>query len=131
MVTAILTLLILITVGLVIIQLRGSKNVDDNLKPVVQNEPLEIPVDDVKIERAKVIVDKLEDDDTNSESTDKTIEAAKKIIKRVETKNTAIIAKTVKVQATVKKEASQAKVLETQEKLKELDIKAAQIFTEN
>lgn len=126
MVTAILTLLILITVGLVIIQLRGSKNVNDNLKPVVQNEPLEIPVDDVKIERAKVIVDKLEDDDTNSESTDKTIEAAKKIIKRVETKNTAIIAKTVKVQATVKKEASQAKVLETQEKLKELDIKAAQ-----
>ena len=126
MVTAILTLLILITVGLVIIQIKGGKNVDDNLKPVVQDELLEIPVDDVKIERAKVIVDKLEDDDTNSESTDKTIEAAKKIIKQVETKNTAIIAKTVKVQATVKKEASQAKVLETQKKLKELDIKAAQ-----
>ena len=126
MVTAILTLLILITVGLVIIQIKGGKNVDDNLKPVVQDELLEIPVDDVKIERAKVIVDKLEDDDTNSESTDKTIEAAKKIIKQVETKNTAIIAKTVKVQATVKKEASQTKVLETQKKLKELDIKAAQ-----
>lgn len=126
MVTAILTLLILITVGLVIIQLKGSKNVDDNFKPIVQDELLEIPVDDVKIERVKVIVEKLEDGDTNSESTDKTIEDAKKIIKRVEAKNTAIIAKTVKVQATMKKEASQAKVLETQKKLKELDIKAAQ-----
>jgi hypothetical protein len=126
MVTAILTLLILITVGLVIIQLREGKNVNDNLKPVVQDELLEIPVDDVKIERAKVIVDKLEDDDTNSESIDKTIETAKKIIMQVETKNTAIIAKTVKVQATVKKESSQTKVLETQKKLKELDIKAAQ-----
>jgi len=44
-VTAILTLLILVTV---IIQLRGDKNVDDNFKPVVQDELLEIPVDDVK-----------------------------------------------------------------------------------
>ena len=126
MVTAILTLLILITVGLVIIQLRGSKNVDDNLKPVVQNEPLEIPVDDVKIERAKSIVEKLESVDDSSVSTGETVEAAKKIIKQVETKNTAIIAKVVKDQVTAKREASQAKVVETQQKLKELDIKAAQ-----
>ena len=125
MVSAILTLLILITIGLVIIELNHKK-MDNMFKPVVQDEPLEIPVDVVKIERAKVIVDKLESGDTISETTDKTIEAAKKVIRQVETKNTAIIAKTVKMQATAKKEKSQAKVVETQNKLKELDIKAAQ-----
>jgi len=54
-VTAILTLLILVTVSPVIIQLRGDKNVDDNFKPVVQDELLEIPVDDVKGEHVPKI----------------------------------------------------------------------------
>lgn len=121
-----LTLLIIIIISLVIIQLNRGKKSDTVFKPVVRDEPPEIPVDDKKIERAKDIVEKLDNDDTISESTNKTIEVAKKIIKQVETKNTAIIAKVVKDQATAKKEASQAKVVETQKKLKELDIKAAQ-----
>jgi len=126
MVTVTLTLLILVIIGLVIIQLNRGKKSDTVFKPVVQDEPPEIPVDDKKIERAKSIVEKLESVDDSSVSTGETVEAAKKIIKQVETKNTAIIAKVVKDQATAKKEASQAKIAETQQKLKELDIKAAQ-----
>lgn len=126
MVTVTLTLLILVIIGLVIIQLNRGKKSDTVFKPVVQDEPPEIPVDDKKIERAKSIVEKLESVDDSSVSTGETVEAAKKVIKQVETKNTAIIAKAVKDQATAKKEASQAKVVETQQKLKELDIKAAQ-----
>ena len=126
MVTVTLTLLILVIIGLVIIQLNRGNKSDTVFKPVVQDEPPEIPVDDKKIERAKSIVEKLESVDDISVSTGETVEAAKKIIKQVETKNTAIIAKVVKDQVTAKKEASQAKVVETQQKLKELDIKAAQ-----
>ena len=126
MVTVTLTLLIIVIIGLVIIQLNRGKKSDTVFKPVVQDEPPEIPVDDKKIERAKSIVEKLESVDDSSVSTGETVEAAKKIIKQVETKNTAIIAKVVKDKATAKKEASQAKVVETQQKLKELDIKAAQ-----
>jgi len=71
----------------------------------------------------------LENEDTISVTTTANIETAKKIIAQSETKNIAIIANVVKVQATTKREASQAKVTETRKKIQAMDVASNQNLT--
>ena len=87
------------------------------------------PIDTEKIERVKDIVEKLENEDTISVTTTANIETAKKIIAQSETKNIPIIANVVKVQATTKREASQAKVTETRKKIQAMDVASNQNLT--
>lgn len=97
MVTVTLTLLILVIIGLVIIQLNRGKKSDTVFKPVVQDEPPEIPVDDKKIERAKSIVEKLESVDDSSVSTGETVEAAKKLSNRLRQKTLLLSQRLLKI----------------------------------
>lgn len=120
MYVSVVVLLILITIGLVFIQNNIRSTV-----PVVIELP-QVPIDIEKIERVKDIVEKLENEDTISVTTTANIETAKKIIAQSETKNIAIIANVVKVQATTKREASHAKVLETRKKIQAMDVASAQ-----
>ena len=121
MYVSIVIVLILITIGLVFIQ----TNIKSTVPVVIDQLPTQ-PIDTEKIERVRDIVEKLENEDTISVTTTANIETAKKIIAQSETKNIAIIANVVKVQATTKREASQAKVLETRKKIQAMDVASAQ-----
>ena len=120
MLVPLIVVVIIMIVGLVIVQMKNSKLATIVNIPVTI-EPPEIPVDPVKLDRVKEIVKTLEKEESISPSTTGNIETAKKLIVKSETKNVAVIATVLKEQATIKREESEGKVMETRKKILALD----------